>query len=103
MVDKDSFFEIGKGWGSTIVVGLARLDGYPVGIITSDCQVMSGVMSASGADKLRRHVGGKIYRSFMQHFLTTRFIDLCNTFHLPIVGLVDQPGFAVGLTAELEG
>ena len=71
MVDKDSFFEIGEGWGTTVVVGLARLDGYPVGIITSDCQVMSGVMTASGADKLRRHVGEYIYRSLMIHELIT--------------------------------
>lgn len=82
VVDKDSFFEIGESWGTAIIVGLARLNGYVVGILGSDCRRDAGVLTALGAQKLRRHV------------------DLCNTFHIPVVSFVDQPGFAIGLEAE---
>eukprot|EP00002_Diphylleia_rotans_P031382 TRINITY_DN6519_c0_g1_i1.p1 TRINITY_DN6519_c0_g1~~TRINITY_DN6519_c0_g1_i1.p1 ORF type:complete len:501 (-),score=103.13 TRINITY_DN6519_c0_g1_i1:610-2112(-) len=80
--DKDTFFEIGENWAKSVVCGFARLDGYAVGVIASDCQHLGGALTAEASEKLRRHV------------------DLCTTFHLPIVNLVDQPGFAVGLKAE---
>lgn len=83
VVDLNSFFEIGAGWGSSIVTGFARMGGYPVGIISNDCQTPSGgTLDGFGAQKLRRH------------------IDICETFGLPILQLIDQPGFAVGTEAE---
>lgn len=85
VLDEGSFFEIGPRWGRTIVTGLGRLAGYPVGVLASDPLVWGGAMTADGADKLRRAV------------------DLCDTFHLPVVNLVDQPGFAVGTAAEQAG
>ncbi len=85
VVDRDSFFEIGRGWGKSMVTGLARLDGIPVGVLASDPAHWGGALTADGSDKLRRH------------------LDLCDTFHLPIVSLVDQPGFAVGTAAERAG
>ncbi len=85
VVDLDSFFELGGGWGRSVVTGLARLDGHPVGVLASDPRHWGGALTADGADKLRR------------------FVDLCDTFHLPIVSFVDQPGFAVGTAAEKAG
>ncbi|HEY7546695.1 MAG TPA: carboxyl transferase domain-containing protein [Blastocatellia bacterium] len=85
VLDKDSFFEIGKHYGRPIVVGLARLNGYAVGVVASDSQQGGGALDAPGSEKL------------------TRFVDLCDTFHLPVVNFVDQPGFLIGTAAERAG
>lgn len=85
VLDTDSFFEIGRHWGTTVISGLASLNGYTVGVLASDPNHMGGVLTADGSDKLRR------------------FADLCDTFNIPIVSLVDQPGFAVGSDAERAG
>ncbi|TCD62688.1 hypothetical protein EIP91_006547 [Steccherinum ochraceum] len=77
-----SFFEIGETWGRTIVTGLARLTGRPVGILTSDCTVGGGAIDALGCQK------------------TARFVNMCDHFNIPILNLVDQPGFAIGSAAE---
>ena len=86
MVDKDSFFEIGGLWGTDQVTGLARFAGHPVGVIASDSQhVNGGALTADGCRKLTRH------------------LDLCDLFHIPVLNLVDNPGFAVGLEHEIAG
>ena len=85
IVDRESFFEISPGYGQSLVVGLARLDGYPVGIMANDCHFHGGAVNASASDKMMR------------------FVDLCDTFHLPLVNLVDNPGFLIGVEAEKEG
>jgi acetyl-CoA carboxylase carboxyltransferase component len=82
IVDADSFFEIGRRFGPGQIVGLARLDGYCVGIFASDPKHNAGSLTAAGAQKLRR------------------FVDMCQTFHIPIVTLVDEPGFMIGPDAE---
>jgi len=83
MADKGSFFEIGPLWGTDQIVGLARFNGYPVGIMASDSRHENGgALTADGCDKLTRH------------------LDVCDLFHLPILNLVDNPGFAVGLEHE---
>ncbi len=82
VVDTASFFEIGAGWGRSLVTGLSRLDGHPVGVLASDPAHWGGTLTADASDKLRR------------------FVDLCDTFHVPIVSFVDQPGFAIGSAAE---
>jgi acetyl-CoA carboxylase carboxyltransferase component len=82
LVDEETFFETGVGWGAGTITGLARLGGFPVAVITSDPR--GGALTAAGADKLRR------------------LVDLADTFHLPVVNLVDQPGFAAGPAAEEE-
>lgn len=56
VVDKDSWFEIGPLWGRTAICGLARLDGHPVGIISSNCEVGGGALDAAGSQKLMKHV-----------------------------------------------
>lgn len=82
VTDEDSFFEIGSQWGREVVGGLARIDGVPVGVLAADPRVFGGTLTALGSQKLRR------------------LVDVCDTFRLPIVNFVDQPGFAIGSAAE---
>ena len=86
MADRGSFFEIGPLWGTDQVAGFVRFNGHPVGVIASDSRhVNGGALTADGCDKLTRH------------------LDLCDLFHLPVLNLVDNPGFAVGLEHEIAG
>lgn len=85
LLDAGSVFEIGRYWGRSIITALGRLDGRPVGIIQSDPFHVGGALTAAAAEK------------------ATRFVDLCDTFHLPLVSLVDQPGLYVGKQAEEQG
>jgi acetyl-CoA carboxylase carboxyltransferase component len=82
VVDNGSFFEIGKMWGRSVVTGLARLDGWPVAVIASDPYHYGGAWTKTSCEKM------------------TRLIDLAQVFHLPIVHLVDVPGFLIGVEAE---
>jgi acetyl-CoA carboxylase carboxyltransferase component len=81
-VDRGSFFELGARHGRSQVTGFARLGGRPAGILANDCVHDGGSMTAAGARKVRR------------------FVETCDLFHLPIVSLVDEPGFAIGPEAE---
>jgi acetyl-CoA carboxylase carboxyltransferase component len=83
--DHNSFFEITAGYGRSLITGLARFDGHAAGILANDCRFYAGAMTGEAAMKHRR------------------FVDLCNNFHLPIVSLVDEPGFMIGLEAEQAG
>ena len=85
VLDEGSFFEIGRLYGQGTITGLARLSGQPVGVLANDCWHLAGAMTAAGSQKTRR------------------FIELCDTFHLPIVSLVDEPGFMLGTEAEKAG
>ena len=85
LVDKGSFFEIGRHWGRPLITGLARLDGWPIALAASDPRHYGGAFTADAAAKL------------------TRFADLAETFHLPVVFLADIPGFLVGKEAEQTG
>ena len=82
LFDLGSFFEIGRYWGKASITGFARLDGWPVAVIASDPYIAGGAWTAESSQKL------------------TRFIDMCETFHMPVVHLVDVPGFAIGVEAE---
>ena len=82
VVDRGSFFEMSAGFGRSQITGLARLDGHPLGVWANDCRFYAGAMTADGAQKVRR------------------FVDLCDSFHLPILSLVDEPGFMIGSKAE---
>lgn len=84
VLDKDSLFEIGKGYGRSQITALARLNGQPIGVWANDGRHLAGAMTAHGAQKAQR------------------FIELCETFHLPIVAFVDEPGFMIGSKAEQE-
>jgi len=83
--DRESFFEMTKGYGRGQITGLARLAGRPVAVFANDPRFYAGSMDAEGALKVRR------------------FVDFCGTFHLPIVSLVDEPGFMIGSESERSG
>lgn len=83
--DRESLFEIQPTWGKGIITCLARLGGRPVGVIANNPMVYGGAMDARAARK------------------QGHFVELCDTFHLPIIYLVDQPGFLVGPAAEMDG
>ncbi len=85
VADADSCFELARGYGRDQIAMLARLSGQPVMLLGNDCRFYAGAMSAAGAQKVRR------------------FIELADTFHLPVVDFVDEPGFMIGPKAEAEG
>ena len=68
-----------------MVTALARIEGRPVGVIANNTQHLAGAITADGADK------------------AARFMQLCDAFGLPVVSLVDTPGFMVGPQAEATG
>jgi acetyl-CoA carboxylase carboxyltransferase component len=85
VLDADSFFEIGKAWGRSVITGLGRLDGWPVAILASDPYHYGGAWTSDACRK------------------AIRLVDLAETFHLPVVHLVDIPGFLIGTEAERSG
>jgi acetyl-CoA carboxylase carboxyltransferase component len=85
VVDRDSFFEIAPLYGRARVTGLARLDGYPVGIMANNPRYNGGSTDVAAGSKMMR------------------LIQLCDTFHLPLISLADEPGFMVGPESERQG
>ena len=82
VVDRGSVFEIQPSFGKAVITALARLSGRVVGVIANNPMVYGGAIDVRGARK------------------QTHFIELCDCFHIPIVFLVDVPGFMVGKDAE---
>ncbi len=85
IVDLDSRFEIKARFGRAAVTCLARLDGRTVGIIANNPQVKGGALDADACNKV------------------TSFMVLCDSFNVPIVFLVDVPGFLIGVEGEVRG
>jgi acetyl-CoA carboxylase carboxyltransferase component len=85
LVDADSFFEVKPLWAPELVIGLARLDGHPVGIVANNPAVKGGVLFVDSADK------------------AARFIWCCDAFNVPLVFLCDVPGFMIGSQVERQG
>jgi acetyl-CoA carboxylase carboxyltransferase component len=85
VIDRDSGFEIQPTHAKGLVTMLARLGGRPVGIVANNPMVYGGAMDAAAARK------------------QIHFMELCDTFHLPIIFFVDVPGFMVGEKAEKAG
>jgi acetyl-CoA carboxylase carboxyltransferase component len=85
LVDAGSLFEIHALWARELVVGLARLDGRPVGIVANNSLHKGGVLFVDSADK------------------GARFISLCDAFNVPLIFLADVPGFMVGAAVEKQG
>jgi methylmalonyl-CoA decarboxylase subunit alpha len=85
VLDLGSFFEISPFYGRSQITGLGRLDGHAVGVFANDPTFQGGAMGADGAQKVRR------------------FLALCQTFHLPVLSFVDEPGFMIGSQAEAAG
>jgi acetyl-CoA carboxylase carboxyltransferase component len=82
IADRESLFEIQPTFGRALITSLGRMNGYVVGFIANNPMVNGGAMDVKAARK------------------QTHFIQLCDTFHIPLVFLVDVPGFMVGLQAE---
>ena len=82
VLDEDSFFEISPDFGRSRITGLARANGYPVGVMINNNRRLGGAMDVDAAEK------------------SVRLIQLCDTFHLPLVFLMDEPGFLVGIESE---
>ena len=83
--DEASVTELRSVFGRSVITALARLDGMAVGVLASDCQQLGGAVDSEAADK------------------ATRFLGLCDRCGLPVVSLVDTPGFMVGPASEEEG
>jgi acetyl-CoA carboxylase carboxyltransferase component len=85
IIDGHSFFELAPRWARNMVTGFARLEGRPVGVVANQPRYLGGVIDSAGSQK------------------AARFIRTCNSFGMPLIVLVDTPGFMPGLKQELEG
>ncbi|MEL7447075.1 MAG: carboxyl transferase domain-containing protein, partial [Pseudomonadota bacterium] len=85
ILDSGTVFEIGRMWGRAAITALARLDGWPVAVVASDPSYLGGSWEAKTSEKVER------------------FVKLADQFRLPIVHLVDNPGFMIGREAEMAG
>ena len=85
IVDDGIFLEVHKDFAKNIVVGFARMDGHTVGIIANQPMILAGVLDIDTSDK------------------AARFIRFCDSFHIPLVTLVDTPGFLPGTAQEAGG
>jgi acetyl-CoA/propionyl-CoA carboxylase carboxyl transferase subunit len=85
LVDDKEFMEVQSEYAPSIVIGFARMDGYPVGIVANQPLHLAGVLDIDSSDK------------------GARFIRFCDAFHIPLVTLVDTPGFLPGTDQEHGG
>ena len=85
IVDEGKFFEIHKVWARNIIVGFARMDGQTVGIVANQPKILAGVLDC---DASRKAAG---------------FVRFCDAFNIPIITLVDVPGFLCGTAQEYSG
>lgn len=84
-LDAGSLFEIAPEYGSSRVTGLARIDGYPVGVMANNPRRNGGATDVAAGEKV------------------IRLIQLCDKFHLPLISFADEPGFMVGPDSERQG
>jgi len=82
VLDKGSVFEMGRHWGRATITAFARVDGWPVAVLANDPMFLGGSWTADTAEKAKR------------------FVELAELFNLPVINLVDNPGFMIGLEAE---
>jgi acetyl-CoA carboxylase carboxyltransferase component len=85
LCDDSDFFEIQEGWAGNIVIGFARLEGNTVGVVANQPMVMAGVLDVDSSDK------------------AARFIRFCDAFNIPLITLVDLPGYLPGVDQEHAG
>jgi len=85
IVDDGEWFDLKGQWARTIITCLARMGGRPVGIVASQPRQLGGILDNDSADK------------------AARFVNLCNAFGIPLVFLMDVPGFMVGTKVEAAG
>jgi acetyl-CoA carboxylase carboxyltransferase component len=85
IVDRESVIELRPRWARNMVTALARLDGRPVGIVANQPRHLGGVLDATGSEK------------------AAQFVNFCNSFGLPLIAVVDTPGFMPGSKQEMAG
>ena len=85
IIDSDSLLELFPRWARNVVTGFARLDGRPVGIVANQPHYLGGVLDAEGSEK------------------AARFVNFCNSFGVPLIAVVDTPGFMPGSRQERAG
>jgi acetyl-CoA carboxylase carboxyltransferase component len=85
VVDRESWFEVHAGWAQNALVGFARLDGLPVGIVAQQPMVMAGAIDINASDKI------------------SRFVRFCDAFNVPLITFADSPGFLPGVGQEHGG
>jgi propionyl-CoA carboxylase beta chain len=85
IIDNSDFLEVQKYWARNILVGFARLDGNSVGIVANNPEILAGVLDIDSCDK------------------ATRFVRFCDCFNIPLIALVDVPGFLPGTNQEWGG
>ncbi|OIP96006.1 methylmalonyl-CoA carboxyltransferase [Candidatus Wirthbacteria bacterium CG2_30_54_11] len=85
IVDRDSFFGLQKFYARNVIIGLARLDGFPVGIVANQPKILAGCLDIDASDKI------------------ARFVTFCDAFNIPVVNLVDVPGYLPGVNQEHQG
>jgi acetyl-CoA carboxylase carboxyltransferase component len=83
--DRQSFLEVSAGWARNCVTGFARLDGFAVGVVANQPLVLAGALDIDSSDKI------------------SRFVRVCDAFNVPLVTLVDCPGYLPGLAQEEAG
>ena len=82
VLDEGSFFEIAPTYGRSRITGLARVGGHAIGVMANNPRFHGGATDVSAGSK------------------AMRLMQLCNTFHLPLVSLADEPGFHVGIELQ---
>ena len=85
IVDADSLFELCPRWARNVVTALARIDGRPVGIVANQPRHLGGVLDAESSEK------------------AARFVRFCDSFGVPLLAVVDTPGFMPGSKQEQAG
>lgn len=85
LVDGSEFLEVQKGWARNIVIGFARIDGRSIGIVANQPDVLAGVLDVDSSDK------------------ASRFVRFCDSFNIPLLSLVDMPGYLPGVDQEHAG
>ncbi len=85
ILDNGDFFELQKGFADNLVVGLGRIGGHSVGIVANQPRVLAGTLDINASDKLGR------------------FVRFCDAFNIPVVTLVDTPGYLPGTAQEYGG
>ncbi|MEM6930073.1 MAG: carboxyl transferase domain-containing protein, partial [Myxococcota bacterium] len=85
LADPDTFLELGRDHGGSLVTGLLRIEGRPLGVLANDTRVLCGAIDSAASRK------------------ASRFLRLLDAFGLPVLSLCDTPGFMVGPESEAEG
>jgi len=85
LIDEEDFFEVHSNYAENIIVGFARIGGMPIGIVANQPQVLAGVLDINSSVK------------------GARFVRFCDSFNIPLLVLVDVPGFLPGTEQEWNG